>query len=366
MTKYALLHGAKSNSGDFLIRDAAKSLLIDIGDIDVNEILMVDVVREDIQSSVINKISDMRVAFLAGGPGYQPDFYPGVYPSMKDLLDATTIIPLGPGWKGINEDTYTFTKESSKLLHRIADQDQVPYLGARDIPTVRVLRKHGVTAELTGCPAWYYPNQSLPSNAFELSGQVNEIIVSSPPRNATKYVLQYYLLIQKLAETFPESTITCAFHRGEHKTAQVPTVGYPWKKSTWNANISSSIYLYINYLSKRNENINIFDASGSSDYIHRYSEADVHVGYRVHGHIPALAAGTPSFLLQIDGRGFGVSESLGTPGDVSARRGIYSPVQDIIKNITDSVSESYSGFGNVNKHRSGAYKNMTSLVSSVL
>ncbi|MCU4719618.1 polysaccharide pyruvyl transferase family protein [Halapricum hydrolyticum] len=366
MAKFALLHGAKENSGDFLIRDAAKSLLINVGGIDEEELLMVDVVRENVPNSVMDEISDTKAAFLAGGPGYQPDFYPGVYPSMKDLLDATTVVPLGPGWKGIDEDKYTFTVESTKLLQRIAEQDQVPYLGARDIPTVRVLRKHGVAAELTGCPAWYYPDGFPPSRVFDPPSQINEIIVSSPPQNSTKYMIQYYILIQNLLEKYPGSVITCAFHRGEHKNAHIPIIGYPWEKATWAANTSAILYKYISKIGKENDRIKIFDASQSADYINRYSKADLHVGYRVHGHIPALAAGIPSFLLQIDGRGFGVSESLETPGDVSARQGIYRPISDVMESISNSISNAYSDFESVDENRMHAYENMTSLISPIL
>jgi len=55
MAQYTLLHGAKENSGDFLIRDAAKSLLINVGNIDEEEVLIVDVVRETIPNSVMDK-----------------------------------------------------------------------------------------------------------------------------------------------------------------------------------------------------------------------------------------------------------------------------------------------------------------------
>ena len=70
----------------------------------------------------------------------------------------TPAVPLGPGWKGQNEDEYEFTNESLNLLEQIVDQPFVPFLGARDLPSVRILQNHRLPAELTGCPEWYKYN----------------------------------------------------------------------------------------------------------------------------------------------------------------------------------------------------------------
>jgi len=45
-----------------------------------------------------------------------------------------------------------------------------------------------------------------------------------------------------------------------------------------------------------------------------YSEAEIHVGYRLHAHLYFLSHRKPSFLLEEDGRSRGASEALGLRG----------------------------------------------------
>ena len=73
--KYTVLHGAKENCGDFLIRDSAIDFLKYHTDIQ-KEINSVDVVRKELSGPQIDTIAETDVAFLAGGPGYQENFYP--------------------------------------------------------------------------------------------------------------------------------------------------------------------------------------------------------------------------------------------------------------------------------------------------
>ncbi len=58
----------------------------------------------------------------------------------------------------------------------------------------------------------------------------------------------------------------------------------------------------------------VMDTSYGLENVSFYEECDLHVGYRVHGHIYFLAKRKPSFLIHEDGRGRGASEALGLPG----------------------------------------------------
>ena len=55
------------------------------------------------------------------------------------------------------------------------------------------------------------------------------------------------------------------------------------------------------------------DVSYELDRIAFYDESDIHIGYRVHGHLRFLAARKPSVLLEEDGRGGGFTQVLGAP-----------------------------------------------------
>ena len=71
MPSYTILHGAKKNCGDFLIRDAAATLLEETTDVSEDEILYVDLVRSELSEEILDQIRSTDVAFLAGGPGYR-------------------------------------------------------------------------------------------------------------------------------------------------------------------------------------------------------------------------------------------------------------------------------------------------------
>lgn len=358
--KYAVLHGAKKNCGDFLIRDSAIDFLKYHTGVSENQINTVDVVREELSGPQIDTIAETDVAFLAGGPGYQENFYPGIYPALDDILDVTSVVPLGPGWKGQNENEYEFTNQSVNILEQVVDQPSVPFLGARDLPSVRVLQNHGLPAKLTGCPGWYKYNGFPPNPKFPSGTDIETILVSTPPQNSPRYLAQLIILVRMLTSEFADAKITLVFHRGKQDQAFKPVVGRPWSPGTWRGNISSILYGVLNHMAQRNQ-FERYDAAGSSDFAQRYFDADLHVGYRVHAHIPSLSAGTPSFLIQIDGRGIGVSESLGTDADVFGN-GLYAPIQEIRENINSNLGNGFSDFDEVGKNIQDSYKNMKMLV----
>ena len=359
--KYTVLHGAKENCGDFLIRDAATDFLKYHADVSEKEINSVDIVRKELSESQIDTIAETDVAFLAGGPGYQQNFYPGTYPALDDILDVTSVVLLGPGWKGQSEDEYKFTNDSLKILEQIIDQPSVPFLGARDLPSVRILQNHGLPAELTGCPGWYKYNGFPPNPKFPSGTDIETILVSTPPKNSPRHLAQFIILIRMLASEFPDAKITLVFHRGMQDQAYKPVIGRPWNPGTWNANISSLLYGVLNRI-LQGDQFEQYDAAGSSDFAQGYFDADLHVGYRVHAHIPSLSAGTPSFLIQIDGRGTGVSESLGTDADVFGQNGLYGPIQEIKENIDSNLQNGFSDFNEVGGNIQNGYENMKTLV----
>jgi hypothetical protein len=284
---------------------------------------------------------------------------------MKELLKATTVVPLGPGWRGQDESAYGFTAESKEVLNEIANQPTVPYLGARDRPTVRILRRHDIPAKLTGCPGWYLPGNTPPTPEFGSRRPIKNIITSSPPKNHTRHLLQWFFLLRALEDRFPDAEITLAFHRSESDLAFRPTIGNPMRRATWRNNAAASIYgLIIGYAKRHGHEI--WDVPPDSTYASRYAEADLHAGYRVHAHIPALAAGTPSYILQIDGRGTGVSESLGTSADVHSDIGRNKAVDKLLQNISQDIGNGHLDFCSVESNIDQGYSTMKKLVNSVV
>lgn len=362
--KVTILHGSKKNCGDFLIKDSAISLLKNNLSISHEDIYSADVVRTDLSREQMAQIEESSVAVLAGGPGYRQNFYPKTYPSIKDILDVTPVVCLGPGWKANDENQFSFSHKSTSVLERITDQECCPFLGARDLPSVRILRKHGVPAKLTGCPGWYCYNGLSCDPNFSSNSPINSIAVSTPPKNNVRHLLQFILLVRMLLSEFPHANIRLMFHRGEQELAFNPELKNPFGRTTWKNSLASLLYGFIKTMSVSSR-VDIHDASGSSSYSRVYFKSDIHVGYRVHAHIPALSSGTPSFLLQIDGRGFGISESLGTDADVSALKGIIKPIKKIKNNITLNIQNNFSDFNKVDSRMKKASSQMRKLIHSL-
>ena len=123
MSKYTLFHGAKKNVGDYLIRERAKKLLIEHTDVRGEDIFELETVRNRISEQELSRIRETEAVIIAGGPVYRSGDFASIYPSIMDVLDADVpVFPLGPGWKGTDEDEFQFTPESLALIKRIHER----------------------------------------------------------------------------------------------------------------------------------------------------------------------------------------------------------------------------------------------------
>ena len=160
-------------------------------------------------------------------------------------------------------------------------------MGVRDIYTYYLMKQKGYEkVYLTGCPAWYDLDFVDDTQLQNDNWDIKKVCISDPadPQN-------YKLIpniINYLFDRFPSATLYFIFHRGISK-----------------ANL---------YLSKiKSERIKILNIAGSEDGFKVYNDADLHVGFRVHAHIYSLSRRRKTILIEEDGRGAGVNESLGIP-----------------------------------------------------
>lgn len=232
---------------------------------------------------------------------YTPSIYPFQIPLTEDLNRVTVpIIPIGPGWNGENSSetavaNYSFTPKTHELLTRM-NKDGV--LSCRDCYTESVLVKNGFSALMTGCPAWYdLPNVERTTFRSNLNLPYKKIAISDPgnPQN----VKQAYKLVKLISERYPDADINFVFHRGI--TADAFTDSYFAKHYTWLLNALKS------------DNINVTDISYSHEGFSIYDDCDLHIGFRVHAHIYNLSKRNISLLIEEDGRGAGVNETLKLP-----------------------------------------------------
>jgi|Deesub1362B_J571_1020462.scaffolds.fasta_scaffold00364_6 hypothetical protein len=333
---YTLLTGAKKNVGDFLIVEKGRELIKCHSQ--ENEFL--EFKRWMPLDSYLEEINTTKAIILCGGPGYKRDFYPNVFPLTKNINDIKIpIIPFALGWTGHpmgSPDKFSFNESSMFLLRHIHRNFEVT--SCRDIITKEILRRHGFTnVIMTGCPVWYDT-----ANIGKKFRQPNEIkrIVFTVPANR-KLFRQGIQLMKRLKLLFPKAQFFCVFHRGIR-----------WDSYT---SIPSSIILMKFKKQAEKLGYEIVDAAYDTAKIGFYRICDLHVGYRVHGHIFFLSLRKPTFLLQEDGRGRGVSETLRLP-DVSAWKKNAS--DEIINNIKKELDSGFNSFSKISTLLDEYYKNM--------
>lgn len=297
---YTLLYAALKNMGDFLIYERAKALLRHHKE-PTDGFLELHSTREPLDND-LDRINGTKAVIICGGPGILRNAYPGRYPLVSNLDDIKVpIIMLGSGWFGVPGDDatlaqYGFTRSTIQFFDRIKQQGHS--IGVRDHLTERALRNNGVTnVTMTGCPAWY--DLEFLDEDFHAPSAINTIAFTPPARSL--FHGQAVEIMRMLRRRFPNARLICSFHRGISEDAQTPAEEAQW----------------LGVLAQTAEELD-FDIVDTSYGIEKattlYADCDLHVGYRVHGHLLFLGRRKPSFLIHEDGRGRGASEALGLPG----------------------------------------------------
>lgn len=292
-----LLSGAKKNIGDFIITDRARTLLEHISGDTIHHLPNWEPLdsHEDL-------IASSRAVVVAGGPGYRPPLYGGVYPLFSDPTTLPRIgVPLcflGLGWKGDPGDRfdlahYRFTPRTMSLLQALGDGARY---SARDPLSAEVLARNGLHGEMTGCPVWYHLD-SLGKPLIVPT--VIRRLVFTPPEQRVFHE-QSQELLGRLRKMWPDTEIIVAFHRGLEAD------------DFTKASVSEALQSYAAFA--RHLGCRVEDVSSDLSRISFYNECDLHVGYRLHGHLYFLSKRRPSILLEEDGRGRGATVALGAPG----------------------------------------------------
>ena len=289
-----LLSGEKKNIGDFLITERARKLFAHLLD---DEIIILD--RFKNLESDIDLINSARFLVLCGGPAYASDIYKGIYPLVDDLRKIKVpIIPFGLGWCGrpSSPNEFRFNADSKMLLDNI--HSTIESSSCRDDITASVLKNCGYNnVTMTGCPVWY-DVESI-GKEFEIKNSIKKIVFTTAAD--PKLIMQTYLLIKSVNKYFPDAKITMSYHRGI----------FPDKHTTYRATIG---YLLMYVAAKLvNRKIKIKDVAYKLEKLDFYDDCDFHIGYRVHAHLYFLSKRLPSILINEDGRGKGMVQTMGLP-----------------------------------------------------
>ncbi|MBN1523565.1 MAG: polysaccharide pyruvyl transferase family protein [Spirochaetales bacterium] len=301
---YIGLTGAKKNIGDFLITQRCIELLTKFKpDYDIKIFNHWETLENN-----LDIVNNSKAIIIFGGPGYQYNMYPNIYKLLHNLDNISVpIIPLGLGWKGVPGDYqtlshYNFSYLSKKLLNKMSKEHRA--LSCRDYYTHSVLNRNGIqNVIMTGCPVWY--DLKSIGTKITIPKKFNKIVFT-PAQNKI-FRNQSIAIIKLLKRIFPDAQLYCSFHRGINTTDNFTT-----RSDIKNNHIIMHTAEKIGY--------SIVDAAYNLKNIAFYDECELHVGYRVHGHLYFLSKRKPSFLIHEDGRGRGVSESLNLFGIDAFRR----------------------------------------------
>lgn len=335
---YILLSGAKKNIGDFIITDRSIRLLENL----IPNFEYKKYMNNTNLDTIIEEVNNSEGLILLGGPGYHTAMYDNIY-KLTEILDdiKVPIYPLGLGWTGFPGDqatlnSYKFNENTKLLLSKIENNVG---LSARDYLTKQVLHNNGYkNVYMTGCPVWYDVNYI---GLDFIPPQKLKRVVFTPPQNKL-YRNQSMKLMKELKKIIPNSHLFCVFHRGIDKDENLVQNGE-------NKN-NRIIAEYANKLG-----YTVIDAAYDLNTISFYSEADIHIGYRVHGHLHFLSQRKPSYLIHEDGRGRGMSDALNHKGYDAFRRTLISYPLEKISNLRG-----------INRLKKAVFKSNNEIIDEIL
>lgn len=291
---YVVLSGARGNSGDDLIWDAAlahfERFRPDRSIVRAESWVPFDEERLDL----VNRAQSL---ILLGGPSIRFNTFPDVYPLRRDLDDIKVpILMLGSGYRDADGDwARTTSFELSDRTRRLFDRvERSGISGVRCHHTLNVLLAHGYRSfEMTGCPAFY--DHSCLGAPFNFNSSIKKLGFATGRMYLRNESLreQQLNLVLALKRSFPQWKIVVALHDpvrpGDRLTMEMigklEEAGLEWHEV----------------------------ARTASELKRFYSDVDLQVGYRVHAHIHMCSINKPSLLLCEDGRGKGIRTTLGGP-----------------------------------------------------
>ena len=283
--------GAYRNAGDHLIGFRARELLRKYVDEDIQ---VVD--RKSVSDETYALFNRARVVLLCGGPAWQREVYPKVYPIERERI-TSRLVPMGLGWKapaGKAPETFKFQPEAQAFVDDV--HAAIPYSSARDPVTVAMLNHAGVSnVAMTGCPAWYALERF--EQRYAHTEEVKNLVLSMPA------IMQPGVdeLMDWLTLRFPKARRTAAFHHGilPNTTPAGRKTGMEFARFSAKA-VSRG-----------------WRVTGLANSLRKmrklYNESDFHIGYRVHAHLYCLSRRTPSILINEDIRGVGQARALRAP-----------------------------------------------------
>jgi hypothetical protein len=191
---------------------------------------------------------------------------------------------------------HLLTEEDARALRDLAGRSL--FFGSRGCLTHSFLKAIGVDSILTGDVAFYEPRFS--QRRFAPPDRLERIAVSDPHYSA-QYRESFVYLVNRLKEIFPGARIDLLVHKAGDEAHDLAT----------ECDIPC-VYMF----------------SPSERGLDTYDGYDIHVGYRVHGHVSALVRRKPSYFIEQDDRGTDYGATLSRRVSVASHRNLSRKTQD--------------------------------------
>jgi hypothetical protein len=302
-------HGS-GNVGDKLLQEQTRSLLAKEAGV---EDFRVEFRTYDF-SSTIDELNNSDAIVLPAFAIREP-IYPDTYTLTERLEDIDApIIPIAANWDHYPGDQIGNTKmqysdQTVKFLRMLEKQPALSSLTTRDIYTKRILERHGFSdVTLVGDLGWYHDDYM--GKSMRIPDTIDDIVMTTPHK--PQYLPQAEKVMDMLISEFPCANITCSFH--------------------------STLLPHDQKLRKmaNERGVDVSLASHDTSNISFYDSCDLHVGYRLHGHLSFLRRRLPSVLIGEDGRGNGFNATLGIAGFPAAERRYCHPITETIQKVGET------------------------------
>ncbi|MFT6072888.1 MAG: hypothetical protein ACJAXL_001436, partial [Alphaproteobacteria bacterium] len=224
---------------------------------------------------------------VAPGFSISNNTYPELFKLYSDINNLPNFYPIGASFQHILPsrevfENYEYNQETLDFLNLVAQKcGEIP---CRDQLIVDLLKRFNIPAcysgdmvlfdpDVIGTP--FKPPQTIKSIAFTI-------------QHHPKYYDQSIALLNRIKQEYPNTRLFVCLHSKPNKmsldvAAEAKKIGFEEK------------HLY-----------------GDIENLKFYDEIDLHIGYRLHGHITFLRKRKPSILMVEDARAFGFSRTEGT------------------------------------------------------
>jgi len=233
------------------------------------------------------------ITIVAPGFSVAEGFYPKLYRLYSDLDKLDCFYPVGCSIQtnpraAAPWDDVTYSPPTLETLRLL--NSKFGSFPCRDELIVEILQRHELAAFNIGDMALYDSRHI--EKPLQVAQNPKSIVFTLGHHQ--EYREQALELLGNLVACFPEAKVTVAFH------------GRPSGYSTQVAAAATSL------------GCSIVDLHGEASNLNFYDGIDLHVGYRLHGHIAFLRRRKPSLLLMEDVRSFGFSKNPGANATVIA------------------------------------------------